>query len=246
MYGEIGCLERVLDFYRIRVFQKDSQFNNVMRSTLEAVSTMLKVSGCETASEFEFDLDSMNERLLGRLKLYRHKVQIATVHDYKGKEADSVYIWNDSEEVFPIKDVIEGTDAYEEERRIHYIACTRAKKVSTILYLRGRQGAFVDEMDLSNAEKVQNVVGGAVEEMVGNEEEKGNLRGFVKRALAKSDDSLDNNLSEGTDDVSSFDEVLGSRGIPVVKPPSITEYYEEKNSRVGDDSDDPNGFWGME
>ena len=84
-------------------------------------------------------------------------MNIATVHEYKGKEADSVYIWNDSYKVFPhaLTDSDDTeSEAYEEERRIHYIACTRARKVSTILYLNNKMGDFVREMDLGDAEKL--------------------------------------------------------------------------------------------
>ena len=240
-FGEVGCLSRVLDYYRVNVFQKDTQFNNVVRSTLQAVSTMLNVSGCESASEFEFDLDNMNERLLGRVKLYRHKVQIATVHEYKGKEADSVYVWNDSVDVFPIKGADENIDEYEEERRIHYIACTRAKKISTLVYLRDKQGAFVDEMDLSNAERMQVVLGTAVDEIAENSIEAGNLRGFIKRALSGAD--TEDDVQDTSID---FEEVMGSVGVPSVRFTKFNEDVEERNSRVGDDSDSPNEFWGME
>ena len=36
----------------------------------------------------------------------RAAVQVATVHDFKGREVDSVYIWNDSVGVFPHKEVV--------------------------------------------------------------------------------------------------------------------------------------------
>ena len=75
-------------------------------------------------------------------------VNIITVHESKGKEYDSVYIWNDSEDVFPsIKCNIDDEEQLAEERRVHYIACTRAKKKSTILTMNGSVGMFVREMD---------------------------------------------------------------------------------------------------
>ena len=37
---------------------------------------------------------------------------------------------------------------------LHYIACTRAKEINTILYQNNCAGLFLQEMDLSNAERL--------------------------------------------------------------------------------------------
>lgn len=64
----------------------------------------------------------------------KSSVKITTVHEAKGKEWDSVYIWNDNDGVFPAsvgkRDLT--AEEFEEERRVHYIAWTRAKKKLTI------------------------------------------------------------------------------------------------------------------
>ncbi|MBR4314679.1 MAG: ATP-dependent helicase, partial [Lachnospiraceae bacterium] len=74
--------------------------------------------------------------------------QIVTVHESKGKEYDSVYVWNDTEGVFPSnKCNMESENDLAEERRVHYIACTRAKKKSSIYTLNGKVGLFVREMN---------------------------------------------------------------------------------------------------
>ena len=58
------------------------------------------------------------------------------------------YIWNDSDGVFPSsKTDIRNEDELQEERRVHYIACTRAREKSTILCKGGSEGLFVTEMD---------------------------------------------------------------------------------------------------
>ena len=78
------------------------------------------------------------------------KIRIATVHEFKGKECDSVYVWNDSDGVFPSnKCELTDEEQVEEERRVHYIACTRAKKKEHIYCLNGKVGKFVKEMDLT-------------------------------------------------------------------------------------------------
>lgn len=88
---------------------------------------------------------------------YSRAVEIATVHEYKGREAQSVYVWNASKGVFPNKLAISSgkQEDYEEERRIFYIACTRARETETIFSLKGSKSPFLPEMDLSHAEGVE-------------------------------------------------------------------------------------------
>lgn len=91
---------------------------------------------------------------------YSRAVEIATVHEYKGREAQSVYVWNASKGVFPNKLAVSSgkQEDYEEERRIFYIACTRARETETIFSLRGSKSPFLPEMDLSHAEGVEEMV----------------------------------------------------------------------------------------
>lgn len=88
---------------------------------------------------------------------YSRAVEIATVHEYKGREAQSVYVWNASKGVFPNKLAISSgkQEDYEEERRIFYIACTRARETETLFSLKGSKSPFLPEMDLSHAEGVE-------------------------------------------------------------------------------------------
>lgn len=152
--GDIRALRHVLEYYRTRVFSKDTQFNDVVRTTILSVEALLDYYDYDMVEDFLMELEDINDRLKGRKKLNSAEVRIATVHEFKGKEADSVYIWNDSVNVFPYKASTETLEELEEERRIHYIACTRARKRSTIMFLRGKQGDFVDELDLSGAEEI--------------------------------------------------------------------------------------------
>lgn len=92
------------------------------------------------------------ERLTRRSKYGKDTfVKLTTVHEAKGKEWDSVYIWNNVNGAFPNKvGNREMTDAeYEEERRVHYIAWTRAKDKLTVFTDKYNQGDFLKECDLS-------------------------------------------------------------------------------------------------
>ncbi len=99
------------------------------------------------------------ERLARRIKFGNGvsvSVKLSTVHEAKGKEWDSVYIWNNVEGCFPNYVGNRGlTDAeFEEERRVHYIAWTRAKRKITSYTHVGCRGAFLAECDLSQASNI--------------------------------------------------------------------------------------------
>jgi DNA helicase-2/ATP-dependent DNA helicase PcrA len=92
------------------------------------------------------------ERLARRIKYAKDVFsKLSTIHEAKGKEWDSVYIWNDVEGSFPNKvgNRELTADEYEEERRVHYIAWTRAKEKLTVFSEENRMGAFLKECDLT-------------------------------------------------------------------------------------------------
>lgn len=157
--GDIFTLKMIYQHFRVSVLQRDNNFNTVFRSVIQAVETLLDSSKATTAEEFIEELEEINERLLARKKGYNNsKVRIATVHEFKGKEADSVYVWNDSEGIFPHKNCnMADPEELEEERRIHYIACTRARKISTIMTTLLNEGMFFKEMDLEDADYLKQV-----------------------------------------------------------------------------------------
>ena len=81
-------------------------------------------------------------------------VRITTVHDAKGKQWDNVYIWNDVDGCFPnsVGNRSLTEEEFEEERRIHYIAWTRAKNKLTVFTRSDRLDGFLKECDLSDVE----------------------------------------------------------------------------------------------
>lgn len=186
--GEIEALKLVLEDYRLTVFQKNTQFNDVVKSVISSVETLLDYYDYKYVEDFLVELEDINERLKARKKKMGTQVRIATVHEFKGKEADSVYIWNDSEGIFPYRGSDEDVDDYEEERRIHYIACTRAKEISTVMYLKDRPGDFVHEMDFSHAQCLTKTAeGGQVMLRLGERlKEDGNLKKFEETCTQKS------------------------------------------------------------
>jgi DNA helicase-2/ATP-dependent DNA helicase PcrA len=68
----------------------------------------------------------------------RNKVTIMTMHSAKGLEFNNVYIVGVEEELFPSRRAFESPEEMEEERRLFYVAITRAKKRVFISYAQNR------------------------------------------------------------------------------------------------------------
>ncbi len=68
----------------------------------------------------------------------RNKVTLMTVHSAKGLEYKYVYIVGLEENLFPSQRAAESPDGMEEERRLFYVALTRAKVEATISYAEMR------------------------------------------------------------------------------------------------------------
>jgi DNA helicase II / ATP-dependent DNA helicase PcrA len=68
----------------------------------------------------------------------RNKVTIMTMHSAKGLEFNNVYIVGLEEELFPSKMSFESPEDMEEERRLFYVALTRARKRVNISYALNR------------------------------------------------------------------------------------------------------------
>ena len=68
----------------------------------------------------------------------RNKVTLMTVHSAKGLEYKYVYIVGLEENLFPSQRAAESPDGIEEERRLFYVALTRAKVEATISYAEMR------------------------------------------------------------------------------------------------------------
>ena len=68
----------------------------------------------------------------------RNKVTLMTVHSAKGLEYKYVYIVGLEENLFPSQRAMESPDGFEEERRLFYVALTRAKVAATLSYAEMR------------------------------------------------------------------------------------------------------------
>ncbi|MBT3209389.1 MAG: UvrD-helicase domain-containing protein [Bacteroidetes bacterium] len=85
------------------------------------------------------------------------KVSLMTIHSAKGLEFKNVYVVGLEENLFPSSMMIESEKDIEEERRLFYVAITRAEQNLTISYAKSRykwgkvvdsnKSRFIDEID---------------------------------------------------------------------------------------------------
>ena len=145
---ELEALKFIYFWLTVNTFSGDNSYCMSARAYIDCLLYILDTNEFKSVYEFLEELDEIDDRLNGRIDKKKVDIEIATVHEFKGKERDSVYVWNDSENVFPSsKCDLVIVDQVEEERRVHYIACTRAKKKSSIYSLIGKEGMFANEMD---------------------------------------------------------------------------------------------------
>ncbi|HOP03793.1 MAG TPA: 3'-5' exonuclease [Tenuifilaceae bacterium] len=87
----------------------------------------------------------------------RNKVNIMTIHSAKGLEFSYVFLAGVEEDLFPSRMTVGSPDELEEERRLFYVALTRAAKAATISYAQVRHkwgtltncvpSRFINEID---------------------------------------------------------------------------------------------------
>lgn len=144
---ELEALRTVYYMMIVDVFAGDSAYCESARAYIETLLYVIENHDFQSVYEFLEEIELLNDKLAGRIKKKSAHIQIATVHEYKGKECDSVYVWNDSDGTFPSsKCDVNNPDQLNEERRVHYIACTRAKKREHIYSIQIKKGRFAKEM----------------------------------------------------------------------------------------------------
>ena len=79
-----------------------------------------------------------------------NKVTLMTIHSAKGLEYKYVYIVGVEDGIFPSRQMIDSMEALEEERRLFYVALTRAKVAATISHVEMRYNFQSKEFDLSH------------------------------------------------------------------------------------------------
>ena len=160
---EMDFVEYLLAYYLNFIYtprkgMKDSIYNERMRSILSTLLVLVNSGEFTSATDLLYELEEINLRLQSRLKQNNAEVKIVTGNEFKGKEIASSYPWNVVKDVYPHKKA-NTLEELEEERRLFYIACTRSTKRTTIMTIAGKEGMFLNEMDLSSATELVNLGG---------------------------------------------------------------------------------------
>ncbi len=133
------------------------------------------------------------------------KVVISTIHAAKGLEFDYVYIVGCEKNIFPVSRAFDDPDDMEEERRLMYVALTRAKKKVFITrakcrYLYGQKNyttlsQFVEEMGLIQKPNYENRKSAVDEARPVFSKSFSSLQDFISKAQQKKKETP--NLSVG-------------------------------------------------
>lgn len=158
---DIEGLKYLYNYMLTEVYGGIGTYCENARAYIELLLVIIDSNKFDNVFDFCEKIQEYSDNLNLRIAKPKVPIQIATVHEYKGKERDSIYIWNDSIDIFPSKRAdLNNEDELAEERRVHYIAWTRAKKKLTVYTKKGARGRFLNEckVDVQNGD----VIGGSL------------------------------------------------------------------------------------
>ena len=124
--------------------KKDLENENRLENIKELLNAMKEFDNLESFLEHVALATSLDQ------DWQSEKVNLMTIHASKGLEFDVVFLPGWEEGLFPHQKSIEekGESGLEEERRLAYVAITRAKKLAKISFSMNRfyQGDWIDSM----------------------------------------------------------------------------------------------------
>lgn len=161
--GEVAVFQAILWYYIKTIFVKDTPYNLNGRSVANLLYGLFDKDGLFLDKDIytieRLLLDELPKRISARAKPSKHaQIKLSTVHDAKGKEWDAVYIYNFVAKVFPSPLIHGSQEEFEEERRIAYIAWTRAKEKLVICTSAGSPSCYLKECDLSECIKSSDTI----------------------------------------------------------------------------------------
>jgi DNA helicase-2/ATP-dependent DNA helicase PcrA len=124
----------------INVTKYDDKFDEHDEEDLARIENINELLA--VASEFS-DLQSFLENAAlseseDKRKNFNAKITLMTIHAAKGLEFDNVFVVGLEEGLFPHSRTLMNRDEIEEERRLMYVAMTRAKTNLTVSFARSR------------------------------------------------------------------------------------------------------------
>lgn len=123
----LNNIQELLNSMQLFKEQRDAEIRNGEREDTEEATLEEWIQNVMLMTDM--DKDDPNDK---------NKVTLMTVHSAKGLEYDYVYIVGLEENLFPSQRAMESMDGIEEERRLFYVALTRAKKMAILSYAEMR------------------------------------------------------------------------------------------------------------
>ena len=143
---EVATRSGILSLYKLNPSpDNESALQNIeelLNSMQNFRHEMIEVAGQEEVSEPTLEVWLQNVSLLTDMDEgedeKRNWVTLLTVHSSKGLEFDHIFITGMEENLFPSVISLSSPDQIEEERRLFYVALTRAKLDATITFAASR------------------------------------------------------------------------------------------------------------
>ncbi len=123
----IDNIEELLNTMQLFKEQRDAEIRNGERPEEEQATVEEWMQGVMLMTDMDNENPDDN-----------NKITLMTVHSAKGLEYKYVYIVGMEENLFPSQRAVESPEGFEEERRLFYVALTRAKEVATLSYAESR------------------------------------------------------------------------------------------------------------
>ena len=123
----VSNIEELLNSMQLYKEQRDAEIRNGERTEQEQATIEEWLQNVMLTTDMDKDNPEDN-----------NKVTLMTVHSAKGLEYKYVYIVGMEQNLFPSQRASETADGMEEERRLFYVALTRAKVAATISYAEMR------------------------------------------------------------------------------------------------------------
>lgn len=170
----VGELTRALtdELGILRMFKAENTPDSITRyeNVSELLGSLTEFSNLNNNPSLEEFLQDIS--LVSDIDNYEEKknaVTLLTAHSSKGLEWPIIFVSGCEEDIFPLSHKFSSDTAVEEERRLFYVALTRAQKKAYVLHARSRyrfgevayqsRSRFIDELEPSATKELNGNIG---------------------------------------------------------------------------------------